>query len=831
MSILDEKKTLADQLADSEKSRAILERQIRETLKALAEAEEKLQSEIEARKHIEADLLKARSEAELQPAAPSNEIAPPPPVRRRVPANSETSVIRTMRALQKSHEMLNTRLKEKTDELEKANASLRVELARGRRIEDELFKAQAQLETRMEQRAAALANEIADRRRAEEQTQARNRQQAAVAALGQQALSGAEPAALMQEASALVARTLEVEFCKVLEQLPDENALLLRAGVGWKDGLIGRAKVSTATGSQAGYTLLSAKPVITTDLPSEMRFSASPLLTDHGVVSGVSVIIRGEDRPFGVLGAHTSKPRIFTGDDIHFLESMANILSQAIERQRKEEILRANEEELRLALQFNQAVMANMGEGLYVVDARGIASYINPAGERLLGWPSAELLGRKMHDVTHYKHPDGTPFPADQCPVLQVLQQGIVFDREDVFIRKDGSFFPVAYSSSPIRSDGVAITGLVMVFRDLTGRKKAEEELQRSASWLSNLVATTQDAVLSIDRRGCVKLFNPAAERIFGYTREEILGQKVNLLMAEPYASEHDGYIAQYERTGEARAIGRIRAVLARRKNGQIFPIELSVTEIDVDQDVHYAAFIRDVSDKNQLHAQLMESERLAAIGLTAAKIAHELGNPLNGMSLTMQLLEQRLARASNSVADTQMIATVKRLKSEISRLNQLAGEFRTISRKEKYDFRRLSWSGIIEDVIDLHARHFAQHGVEIVSLVRRDLPGVNIDADRMKQVLLNLMKNAADAMPGGGKITFNGFSTDDAVVLEIADTGTGIPLDVDAFEPFTTTKKTGTGLGLVVVRQVVTAHRGKISYRSRPGEGTIFRIDLPLPD
>ena len=203
---------------------------------------------------------------------------------------------------------------------------------------------------------------------------------------------------------------------------------------------------------------------------------------------------------------------------------------------------------------------------------------------------------------------------------MQVLQQGVILaDHDDVFIRRDGTFFPVTYSSAPIRSDGTTL-GLVVVFRDVSARRRVEQDLARSASWLRNLIATTQDAVLSIDRRGCVVSFNPAAERIFGYTAAEIVGRKVNKLMAEPYASEHDGYIERYERTGEARAIGRIRTVTAKRRNGELFPIELSVTEIEVDQDVHYAAFIRDISEKAKLQEQLVERERLATIGTTAAK-------------------------------------------------------------------------------------------------------------------------------------------------------------------------------------------------------------------
>ena len=696
-----------------------------------------------------------------------------------------------------------------------------------KRAEEELREAHAELEGRVEERTAALKREIVERRRIEEEMQARVRQQAAVVQIGQCALGLDDLLALMDEACVVVAETLGIEYCKVLELLPDGNNLLLCAGFGWKEGVVGQEKVSAGTQSQAGYSLLSNQAVIVDDLRTETRFIGPPLLHEHGVVSGMSVIIPGRDRPFGVLGAHTVKRRAFNEDDIRFLESVANVLSEAIERKRAEQALRESEEQLRLTLQFDQAVMANMGEGLYVLDTRGLVTYINPIAERLFGWPSAELLGRKMHDMTHYEHADGTLFPAEECPGLQVLEKGTALaNHEDVFIRKDGTFFHVVYSSSPIRLEG-AVVGLVVVFRDVTAQKQTEEAVRRSASWLRSLIATTQDAVLSIDRRGCVVLFNPAAERIFGYAAEEIVGQKVNELMAQPYASEHDGYIARYERTGEARAIGRIRSVTAKRKNGELFPIELSVTEIEVDQEVHYAAFIRDVSEKARLQQQLVERERLATIGTTAAKIGHELANPLNGMSLTIQLLEQRLSRHPGP-PDSQVTATVRRLRNEISRLNQLAGQFRTISRKERYHFQPTELAGLIDEVIKIQRAHFAQLNIQIEYFTPANLPTVTVDGDKIKQALLNLIKNAAEAMPGGGKVIIEARASEAGVSIDITDIGTGIPLDIDAFEPFMTTKKEGTGIGLVIVRQIVTAHGGNISYRSRPGEGTTFHLELP---
>ena len=582
-------------------------------------------------------------------------------------------------------------------ELVSAIASQLGAVIKQKQMEQELRQARVALEARVQDRTRELAQtnqalqaEIAERGRMQEAINARAQQQAAVARIGQLALSGKDLAGLFEQACGLVAHTLGVEFCKVLELRPDGETLLLRAGIGWKSGRVGLAEVNTGCHSQAGYTLASGAPVIVEELGKETRFNGPPLLLEHGVMSGVSVIIEGRDKPFGILGAHTATKRIFNSNDVHFMEAVANVLSDAIER------------------------------------------------------------------------------------------------------------------------------------------KRAEEEIHRGGAWLQSLIDTTQDAVLSIDRQGRVVLFNPAAEQIFGYTREEIVGQKVNVLMGEPYQSEHDGYIERYERTGEPHAIGRIRTVTAKRKSGGLFPIELSVTKIAEDNDVRYAAFIRDISEKTRLHAQVVENERLAAIGTTAAKIGHELGNPLNGMSLTIQLLESRLSRESR-LLEGDVSATIKRLKNEIARLNHLAGEFRTISRREKYDFRPTPVSALIDDIVRMQTPQFEKQRIQVHNLVATDLPMLNIDADKIKQALLNLIKNAGEAMPVGGTLTIESRVSASGVQLEITDTGTGIPQDVEAFEPFMTTKREGTGLGLVIVRQIIAAHGGNICYRSRMGEGTTFQIELPL--
>lgn len=191
---------------------------------------------------------------------------------------------------------------------------------------------------------------VIDNARIFERLRRREQQQAVVAALGLAALGGTPLDTLLDEAVEKVAATLDVEFAKVLEQLPDKRRLRLRAGVGWRPGLIGKTTVGTDRGSQAGYTLRSGSPVVVTDLATETRFTGAALLLDHGVVSGISVIIEGHAAHWGVLGAHTARRRTFSEDDIYFLQAVANVLADAIERQRGEDAIRERDHRLELTL-------------------------------------------------------------------------------------------------------------------------------------------------------------------------------------------------------------------------------------------------------------------------------------------------------------------------------------------------------------------------------------------------------------------------------------------------------------------------------------------------
>ena len=208
----------------------------------------------------------------------------------------------------------------------------------------------------------SISTDITARKRTEEEIETRVRQQAVVAALGLKGVANDDLQALMDVAVERVARTLEVEYAKIAELLPGGNELLLRAGVGWREGFVGHAREESGHGSQAGYTLLSEGPVIADDLRAETRFRPPPLLLEHGVVSSMTVIIHSIDRPFGVLGAHTREWRTFSGDDVNFLQAVANVLGAAIERNRVERALHEirDAERHRIARDLHDGVLQDL---------------------------------------------------------------------------------------------------------------------------------------------------------------------------------------------------------------------------------------------------------------------------------------------------------------------------------------------------------------------------------------------------------------------------------------------------------------------------------------
>ncbi len=423
-------------------------------------------------------------------------------------------------ALRQAYDELEIRVQERTQELFKANEELKIEITERNRVEAEL--------------------------------KTRARQQAAVAELGQQALAGHQLNHLMNQAVTLVAQILEVEYCQVLELLPDEQAVLLRAGVGWKEGLVGKATVSIGLDSQAGYTLLSREPVIVEDLRQEVRFSGPCLLHQHGVVSGISVIIPGHSRPYGVLGSHTTKKRKFTEDDIHFLQATANVLATAINRQQAEEALRQAHDELEIRVQNRTTDLFKANAELHqkiielqqaqeerakliaileatpdIVATTSVDEriyYLNSAARKVFGLEEnedfANLTIADVHPAWAYEivRHEGIPV---------AMREG-VWVGETAFLSRDpiqGEEIPVSQVIIAHKSPDGCVKMLSTVARDITQQKKIAATLLEAERRWRSLLENVRLVVIGMDNRGRVEYANPCFLELVEYTQAEVIGQ------------------------------------------------------------------------------------------------------------------------------------------------------------------------------------------------------------------------------------------------------------------------------------------------------------------
>lgn len=569
-----------------------------------------------------------------------------------------------------------------------------------------------------------------------------------------------------------------------------------------------------------GFVWASKKPQWIQEVSAEpdTRYQRAELAKAAGLKAALGLPIVVGDDVMAVLVFYQQERRARQRRLVDLVSAVGAHLGSVIKHTRADQALLENQALL-------SAIMDNSSRVIYLKDLHGRYLSVNRQYENLFHVKREEIKGKSDHDLFPKELADA--FRAND---LKVAEAGTPLEFEETVQQDDGLHTYISNKFPMFDAAGLcyAVCG---ISTDITERKRmVEDEIaqrRKAESWLERLIETTQDGVISIDPQGHIVLFNPAAEKIFGYAQAEVEGKRVNLLMAEPYASKHDFYLDRYEESGEPRAIGRIRTVEGRRKSGEVFPIELSVTEVATGEDVRYAAFIRDVSEKTGMQEKLIESERLAAIGSASAAFAHEIGNPLNGMSMTVQLLERRLGRLES--LDEGALSTVQRLKDEIHRLNSLLQEFASFSRREKYSFKPVSLAAIAGEVFSMELVNYIAHGIQIEPIFPPDLPLVFADRDKLKQALLNLCKNAVEAMPDGGELKVNAYSSGNEVTLDIIDSGVGIPEGMNIFEPFATTKASGTGLGLMIVRQIISAHGGMVTYTSERGKGTLFRITLPV--
>ncbi|MCK9199663.1 MAG: PAS domain S-box protein [Gallionella sp.] len=493
-------------------------------------------------------------------------------------------------------------------------------------------------------------------------------------------------------------------------------------------------------------------------------------------------------------------------------------------------------------------ILESAGEGICTMDANGSHVLVNPSAARMFGYEVEEMIGRNSHSLWHYEKADGTPYPAEECLIYATMRDGVVRRSEsEVFWRKDGTSFPVEYVSTPIRNNG-AITGAVVVFRDISERKNAEAQLRESEARYRGIFEYADDIIYLLEPDGTFRSLSPSFERVTGWRVEEWIGKPFAPVIHPddlPYATDI------FRKTLAGQSVLSFRLRIAR-KSGEYFDADLSITPLGRGAATGALGIARDVTERKQveekihrlneeleikvqertrqlLEAQeaLVRKEKLAVLGQVAGSVGHELRNPLGVMSNAVYFLQTVLADADDSVKDY-----LKIIKDEIVGSERIVSDLLDSVRTKP---PRAETTGVHELLEQTLRKLSIPASVTVKLDIPETLSPMHVDPQQIHQVFRNLISNGVEAMPEGGVLEIRAVENKSGgnLTVSVRDSGIGMTPEQmgNLFQPLFTTKARGIGLGLVVVKNLTQANGGTVNVESEAGKGTVFAITLPVAD
>ncbi|MGO6719871.1 PAS domain S-box protein [Rhizobium ruizarguesonis] len=475
------------------------------------------------------------------------------------------------------------------------------------------------------------------------------------------------------------------------------------------------------------------------------------------------------------------------------------------------------------------------GANLIVHGFDGVIQRWTSGCEQLYGWSAAEAVGNVVHDLLD------TQFSADVEELRANVRDKGFWSGQVGHRRKDGVTLAIV-SRWTVLDLGDPDTLIVQSNNDVTLMQQVEDELRERQAHLQSILDTVPDAMVVIDDRGIIASFSAAAEKLFGYSAHESIGRNVSMLMPSPDREAHDGYLDSYIRTGRRRIIGYGRVVVGLRKNGTTFPMELSVGEAVAGGKRIFTGFVRDLTSRHRIEAELRQSQKMEAVGQLTGGLAHDFNNLLAVISGNLEMLEARLAEPGQ-------LSLLREAQSAADDGARLTSQLLAFGRRQALAPKELDVGALLGEFSDLVQRTLGD-SVELRTIIPGRRLSAMADKAQLQSALLNLSINARDAMPAGGRLTIeiSGVEIDADyvgmypairpgryVLISVTDTGTGMTPEVmeRAFEPFFTTKPTGsgTGLGLSMVYGFAKQSAGHLQLYSEPGEGTTVRLFLPRAD
>ncbi|MDB5412493.1 MAG: hypothetical protein JWR10_828 [Rubritepida sp.] len=700
-----------------------------------------------------------------------------------------------------------------------------------------------------------------------------SRQQTVLARFGELAIKCDDLAFILTEACHLVGEALGTDLAKVMELRDNGTMLFVRAGVGWKPGVVGVTTVKASDETSEAHALKTGKPMVSPDIAQEKRFSYPPFLTENGVraVANVPIIGTEGEPPFGILQIDSREPRQFTESDTAFLRTYANLIAAAVERLRATDDLRDREARLRKSEERFRRVSEIETVGVIFFDTEGRITDGNAAFLRMSGF-SREDMEAGLLRWDELTPPEWMPRTLLGLEELKATGQGAAFEKE--YLRKDGSRWWGLFAGRML--DGGTAVELVL---DITGSKVAERALRDSEARLRSLVEGIPQLVFRSRSSGERIWGSPQWISYTGLSEEESVGlgwldgihpeDRVATMMAWAEA-ETRGLFSVEHRTFHAAerswrwfqsraapvldADGRVvewfgtstdiddqvlaREVLARGRD----ELEARVAERTAELRQTLDSLRAEMLQREQAEEQLRQVQKMEAVGQLTGGIAHDFNNMLQGISGGLDMARRR--NSEGRAEDALRFLDLAR--QSVSRAAGLTRRLLAFARRQRLEPKLVDSDALIAGMADL-VRRTVGPAVRLDLRLRDGRARVLCDPGELESALLNLCINARDAMPDGGHLAIGtadicltaadvsgpeGAAPGNYVEISIEDTGQGMPAEVleRAFEPFYTTKPLGhgTGLGLSQVYGFVRQSGGLVRLESAAGRGTTVRIRLP---
>jgi PAS domain S-box-containing protein len=456
----------------------------------------------------------------------------------------------------------------------------------------------------------------------------------------------------------------------------------------------------------------------------------------------------------------------------------------------------------------------------------GVITSWNRAAEKMFAYTADEAIGRHITLII----PEDRRKEEDD--VLASITRGDRLEHfETVRIAKNGRLVNVSLAVSPIRNATGQVVGASTIARDITERNRAADALVRSETQARAILEAASQAILIVDQSGIIASVNRKTEEMFGYPRDVLHGQSLEILLPERLRSRHVEHRASFFRDPHVRPMGQGLDLLACRRDGTEFPVEISLSYVKTESGLQGLAFVTDISQRQAMERVTRQGERLAALGRLSAGIAHEVNNPIGIISSRIEIM---LLDAESSPLPGKTTDDLRVLHRHAQRVARIAQGLLSFARESSGERGPVDLNHLAEETLLLIEKQVNKIGITIQRALASELPPILGDGNALQQVVLNLLTNARDALGSGGVITL-----ETALVpgrpggarLIVRDTGPGIPPDLlpRIFDPFFTTKPEGTGLGLSISYGIVREHKGTIDVESLPGQGTAFTLTFPI--